>query len=158
MSWDAYVKGNPQKSYLWSHSVTANILKETLFEGKVKVFEDSNRTVMKTEILPKEGTVVVYKKSAPPSNMWRFEKIEIFSLDKQPLGTIDIFTEKDQFLNPHCRFMYLGAPIGSGSGDVDKHIAQKLLTEESIDPRYSQGSNIDQEVIDTIFKILRGKA
>jgi hypothetical protein len=98
---------------------------------------------------------MLYKELTPDKAKSRYKKIEIFSLDEESLGTLDIITDL-QLLHPTFRF-YLGtSPLGRGSGDIGMFIAGKLLGDFA-DPRLIAGSSVDPEVMQTIEKMIERK-
>ena len=138
-------------------SHTANILKRTMLDGQMKVFEDESKMLEKTEILAKQGNVVLNTKYITVGGAGRLEDIEIYSLENELRGKIDVITDHQTQLHPIYRFSQGGAVLGQGTGDVAMFIAAKVLGEEGIDPRYLTGSSVDDEVINTITKLLQGK-
>ena len=87
----------------------------------------------------------------------RLKRIEVVSLDNEPLGTVDVITDSQTQLHPIYRFSYHGNQIGNGTGDVAMFIAQKLLGDAELDPRYTLGASVDPEVITIITKLLQRK-
>ncbi|GEM_PF-1887663 len=138
--------------------ISAHILKRTFFDGNVKVYEDEKGLLEKTEISSPNGRVVVNKETEQGTGVSKYKKIEIFSLDNEPLNSIDIIMENREMLNPSYRFYYGRTQIGRGKGEIAMNIAQKVLADAGgVDPRFTAGSEVDQEVIDTIIKILKRK-
>jgi len=136
---------------------TANILKRTMLNGQMKVYEDETKKLERTEILAKEGTLNFHTEYLTVGSIARLKSIEIISLDNEPLGTVEVITDSQTQLHPIYRFSYHGGPIGRGTGDVAMFIAQKLLGDAEIDPRYTLGSSVDPEVVDIITKLLQRK-
>lgn len=138
-------------------SHTANILKRTLMDGRVKVYEDETKKLEKTEILADKGTIAFNVEYVVVGGTPRLKSIDIFSLDNEPLGTLDVITDSQTQLHPIYRFSYGGNQLGQGTGDVASFIAQKILGADNLDPRYLTGSSVDEEVITTITKLLERK-
>jgi hypothetical protein len=135
----------------------AKILKRSMLDGKIKVYEDETKKLERTEILVKEGTLNFNTEYIAVGSLARLKSIDIISLDSEPRATLDVITDSKTQLHPMYRFSYHGSPIGRGTGDVAMFIAQKLLGEENLDPRYVLGASVDPEVIEIITKLLQRK-
>ncbi len=135
----------------------AIILKRTLYDGNVKIFEDAKGIAQRTEILVSEGKIVVYKDYEVSEKLAKYKKIDVFSIEDELRGTIDIIARDRTSPNPSYRFFYEGGEIGAGSGDLALFIAQKFLG-ENIASRSGIGTYLDEEVILTIKKIFQNKS
>lgn len=138
-------------------SHTTNILKRTMIDGQVKVYEDETKKLERTEILAKEGTVNINTEYLQVGSIARIKSIDIISLENEHLGTIDVITDSQTQLHPIYRFSYGGGPIGRGTGDIAMFIAQKMLGADNLDPRYVVGASVDEEVLNTITQLLQRK-
>jgi hypothetical protein len=132
----------------------ATILKKVLADGRIKVYRDAVDAVEKTEISLPEGKVIINKDYEKVARLSRFKKIDIYSNEDTLLESIDIETEESMVHS--YRFYLRSSPIGRGFGDIATCIANAFV-EGSLDPRYLQGSSVDEEVITTIKSILTGK-
>lgn len=138
-------------------SHTAKILKRVMLDGQVKTYEDETKKLERTEILAKEGTIEFHTEYVQVGSIARLKSIDIISLEQEHLGTIDVITDSQTQLHPIYRFSYNGNPIGKGTGDVIMFIAQKVLGADNLDPRYVVGASVDDEVLNTIIKLLQRK-
>ena len=151
----AFDYGKPNSSRFGSlGDHRATILKKVLSEGKIKVFRDPTDAVEKTEITLDKGKIVIHKDYEQVARLSKFKRIDIYSQDDTLLDSIDIVTE-ESIIHSYT-FYFHKSPIGRGNGNLDECIIS-AFAEGSIDPRYLQGSSVDQEVITTIKKILEEK-
>jgi len=155
MSWYTDKSFTSGSSLVKTGGHTANILRQTLAGGKVKIYQDEKRAAERIEIEAPKGTVMILKDYARVASQARYKQIEVFSLTQELQGTIEIVSDM-QYLHPTFRFFLGTSQIGRGSGDIGMYIAAKLLN-EFIDPRLIAGASVDNEVIDTIHKLLEGK-
>lgn len=135
----------------------AVILKRTLYEGNVKIYEDAKGIAERCEISLPEGKIVVYKDYEVSEKLAKYKRIDILSLEDNLKGTIDIIPRDRTSPRPGYRFFYERSEIGSGSGDIAIYIAQKFLG-ESLGSRSAIGTEVDEEVISTIKSVLQSKA
>lgn len=158
----AYVSFPPNRPYFPTgagkyglHQV--NILRHILADGKVKVFQDEKGAAERVEIETPKGMVIVYKEYRQAASLSRYTKVEVTSLDNEPVGTIDIVTDVANLLHPVSKFFIGTSMLGQGTGDVAMYVASKFISDVALDTRYIVGSSVDQEVIETIQKMLDRK-
>ena len=135
----------------------AIILKHTLHDGNIKIFEDAKGIAERTEIIIPEGKVVVYKDYEVSEKLAMYKKIDIFSVEDELRGTIDIMPHDRTSPYPAYRFFYEKAEIGGGKGDIALFIGQNFLG-ENLDSRSGIGTTVDEEVISTIKRVLQTKS
>jgi hypothetical protein len=131
----------------------ANILKRTLLDGQVKLFEDSTGFAERMEIFLPKGKVVIYKDFEAAEALAKYKKIVILSEDGISKGTIELIPRDRKNPNPVYRCFIDRVEIGSGYGDISFYVAHQLLG-GSIDPRSGVGTSVDPEVIATIKQII----
>ncbi len=134
----------------------AIILKRTFMDGNIKVFVDSTGGAEKTEILVPEGKVVVYKDFEITPEMSRYKKIDILTIEDELHGTMDLIVRDRTNPRPVYRVFFERGELGSANGDIGMLIAHKLLG-GNIDTSAAIGSSIDDEVIDTLKRVLHSK-
>lgn len=133
------------------------ILKRTLADGKVMVYVDDKEGAERAEILAPQGTVVIIKDYETIPKLAKYKRIVCYSVDKDVKGTITIIQEGDAGMHPTYKFYDGNQQIGLGRGDIVASIAQKVLGEGVVDPRYAVGASVDDEVIETINRMLPPK-
>lgn len=133
------------------------ILKRTLADGKVMVYVDDKGGAERAEILAPQGTIVVIKDYETIPKLAKYKRIVCYSLDKDVKGTISIVQEGEIEMHPSFKFYDGNQQIGNGSGDIVASLAQKILGEDVVDPRYAIGASVDDEVIETIKRMLPSK-
>jgi hypothetical protein len=133
------------------------ILKHTMADGKVMVYADDKGGAERAEISAPNGTVVLIKDYETTPEFAKYKRIVCYNLDKELKGTIDIIQEGEIKMHPGFKFYDKNQEIGTGSGDIVSFIAQKLLGEDIIDPRYAAGALVSEEVIDTINRMIPPK-
>lgn len=132
-----------------------NVLDRVMVDGQVKVYTDSTKNAKKEEILaPGGGRVIIIKDFAVDPKSASYKTIEIYSDQDELLDSITIVEEK---MIKAFRFYSGNNPIGKGYGDIGIYIAQKILGEGVLDPRYTAGSSVDADVITFIANTLRRK-
>lgn len=133
------------------------ILKRTMANGKVTVYTDEKEGAERAEILTPTGSVVIIKDYEAVPTLAKFKRIVVYGMDKDVLGTITIIQEGEPGLHPVYKFYDNNQQIGIANGDLVAIIAQKLLGADIIDPRFVTGAEIDDEVIETINRMLPRK-
>jgi len=131
-----------------SRGHSATFLKRNVLDGKIRVFEDEKGGAERAEILIPEGKVVIIKDYEEAPQFAKYQRVDCYSLRDELLGTLTIIQD-NRFLKDY-RFYDGNMPLGRGNGDIVAAIAQKLLGEEVMDPRYVAGSTIDAVVVETI--------
>jgi hypothetical protein len=139
----------------------AIILKRSFEDGKVKLYEDARGIAERTEINVEEegkpsGKVVVYKDYDFPGGLAKYKKIDIFSVNEELLGSLNMYPRDKDNPRPVYRFFYDRAEIGSGNGDIALFVAQALVG-RNIQSRSGAGTAIDGEIVTTIKHILQTK-
>jgi len=133
------------------------ILKRTMADGKVMVYVDDKGGAERAEILAPQGSIVIIKDYETIPKLAKYKRIVCYSLDKDLKGTITIIQEGDEGMHPTYKFYDGNQQIGLGSGDIVASIAQKILGQDVVDPRYAVGASVDDEVIETINRMLPSK-
>lgn len=134
----------------------AIILKRTMMDGSVRVYEDSTGGAERTDIIVPEGKVVVHKDYELLVTLAQFKKIVVLSKDDEVKGSIDVIARDRTSPKPVYRFFYNRSEIGGGYGDIGMFLAHKLLG-GVMDARTGVGTTVDDEVISTIKEILQSK-
>lgn len=143
------------------HAKDINVLKQSLEEGNIKIYQDDTRTQERIDIiLDNQGVVKIYKeyhKDFATSIMKGVCKsIEVYSRENELVGSFTLTPESQYVLNPVYRVQYGTTHIGTASGDVPMSLGKLLLYPDSDVPLMG-GSKISREVVDTIRKLLEGK-
>lgn len=132
-----------------------NLLDHVMVDGKIRIYTDSTKGAKREEIsLPTGGKIVLLKDFLVDPKQSKYKAIQIYSEEDELLDTISIVEESQIHV---FRFYYGNGPIGRGWGDIGMFIAQKMLGEGVLDPRYVAGASVDQDVIDIIQKIVQRK-
>lgn len=134
----------------------ANLLRQRLEDGKVKVYTDPKGVSERVEIQVPNGLVVVFKDYGFSRTLAHYKTIEVLDMEMQPLGTIELQPTNRLITHTDYRFFYEGSEIGKGNGDIGLFIAQALVS-NTIQPRSGKGTGVDGEVITTINNILNQK-
>ena len=132
------------------------ILKRTYMDGNIKIFVDSTGGAEKTEILVPEGKVVVYKDFEITPVLSKYKKIQILTVDDELHGSMDLIARDRNSPVPVYRVFFERSELGSANGDIGMLIAHKLLG-GSMDASAGIGSSIDDEIINTIKRVLHSK-
>lgn len=144
-------------------SKPANIFVRSFFDGQVKIYKSEDGTAERTDVLSKSGIVRIYKEVDKEKQLVRFKRIQVLSSDEEPLGDITLLSlYEGQMVHPRYQFQFGISKLGNGQGEIDMFIAQRVLSAEQdadsgIDPRHVSGSTIDDQVIETILKLLQRK-
>lgn len=132
------------------------ILKRSMLDGNVKIFEDSKGLAERTELTMPTGKVCVYKDYDESGVLAKYKKIDVLSNDGELMGSLSLYPRDRTIAHPVYRVFADRQEIGTAYGDIPLFLAKKLL-DASIDPRSGVGTTVDDEVITEIKNLLTNK-
>ena len=132
------------------------ILKRSLENGALKVFQDHTGHAERTEINLPDGKVVVIKDYEQVPVLAHYKRIVVESTEGTPLGTLEVFPQDKSMMTRAVRIFQGTYQIGVGTGNIGMAIARQLMI-LSEDPRLGSDSSIDAEVIRVIKELLTSR-